>query len=136
MIMKLFIGVRGSGKTKQLIELVNQAASESAGSVICVENGNKLNFDVTYKARLIDASKYGIDNADKLLGFLSGISASNHDITHLFIDSALKICKNDIEALANIMDAVEVLSKDGNFECVMTISADVAECPEAIQKYL
>lgn len=133
--MKLIVGIRGTGKTKQLIEMVNQAAGESEGSVICVENGNKLNFDVTYKARLIDASKYKIDNADKLMGFISGISASNHDITHLFIDSALKICKNDIAALGEIMDTVDALAKEGNFECVMTISADVADCPDSIKKF-
>ena len=134
--MKLIVGLRGSGKTKQLIEMVNQAADQSEGSVICVEYGNKLNFDVTYKARLVDASVYKIDNADKLMGFISGISASNHDITHLFIDSALKICQNDINALAEILDVVDGLSKDGNFECVMTLSADIASCPDSVRKYL
>lgn len=134
--MKLIVGVRGSGKTKQLIEMVNQSAEKSEGSVICVEYGNKLNFDITYKARLIDASIYKIDNADKLMGFISGISASNHDITHLFIDSALKICQNDIDAFATIVDTVATLAKEGNFDCVMTLSADVSECPESIRKYL
>ena len=134
--MKLIVGVRGTGKTKQLIDLVNGAATESTGAVICIEHGNKLNFDVTYRARLIDASKYQIDNADKLIGFISGISASNHDITHLFIDSALKLCKNDINALAGVMDTIDALSKEGKFECVITVSADVADCPADIKKFL
>lgn len=134
--MKLIIGLRGTGKTKQLIDMVNGAAAQSDGAVICVEHGNKLNFDVTYRARLIDATKFSIDNAHKLLGFLAGISASNHDITHLFIDSAHKICNRDINALSDILDAVDQLSKERNFECVMTISIDPADCTETMKKYL
>ena len=96
--MKLIVGVRGTGKTKQLIEMVNKAAEESKGSVICIEYSNKLNFDITYKARLIDATKFHIDDAHKLTGFVAGIAASNHDITDLFIDSALKICNGGVGA--------------------------------------
>lgn len=134
--MKLIIGVRGTGKTKQLIDLVNQSANESKGAVICIENGNKLNFDVTYKARLIDATKYGVDDAHKLLGFVAGISASNHDITNLFIDSALKICRGDAEALTEILPGLEKLAKIGNYECTLTVSVDPADCPEGMKKYL
>lgn len=134
--MKLIIGVRGTGKTKQLVDLVNQSANESKGAVICIEKGNKLNFDVTYKARLIDATKYGIDDAHKLLGFVAGISASNHDITHLFIDSALKICDSNIDALGDILPALDELATMGEYECVLTVSADPSACPESFKKYL
>ena len=134
--MLIISGGRGTGKTKQLIELVNQAAEESKGSVICIEHGNKLNFDITYKARLIDTAKYGVDDAHKLLGFVAGISASNHDITHLFIDSAHKICARDLDALGEVLDAIDKLATDGNFECIMTISANPEECPASIKKYM
>lgn len=134
--MKLIIGVRGTGKTKQLIEMVNNAAQESKGSVICIEYSNKLNFDITYKARLIDATKFHIDDAHKLTGFVAGIAASNHDITDLFIDSALKICKGDINALAQAIADIDELTQKTDINCVITISADPTECPESLKKFM
>lgn len=134
--MKLIVGVRGTGKTKQLIEMVNKAAEESKGSVICIEYSNKLNFDITYKARLIDATKFHIDDAHKLTGFVAGIAASNHDITDLFIDSALKICNGDIAALAESIVDIDALMQQAGINCVFTISADPSECPETIKKYM
>ena len=135
-MMKLIVGVRGTGKTKQLVDMVNQTATESKGSVICIEYGNKLNFDVTHKARLIDAVKYKINDAHKLLGFIAGISASDHDITHLFVDSALKICDYRSEDLAQILPTIEELAEMGNFECVLTISIDPDNIPESMKKYI
>ena len=70
-MVQLIIGARGSGKTKRLIELVNDAASVSKGSVVCVEYGNTLNFDVTHKARLVDTTAFAISNADALYGFIA-----------------------------------------------------------------
>ena len=134
--MKLIVGVRGTGKTKQLIEMVNKAAEESKGSVICIEYSNKLNFDITYKARLIDATKFQIDDAHKLTGFVAGIAASNHDITDLFIDSALKICNGDIATLAEAIVDIDELMQQAGINCVFTISADPSECPESIKKFM
>lgn len=130
-MIKLFIGGKGSGKTKALIELVNSAANTSAGSVVCIEKGDKLKLDITYKARLIDSDYYSISNAEALYGFVSGILASNNDITDIFVDGALKIC--DVEGLASILPKLDVIAKDVNL--VMTASIPVEECPESIKKY-
>ena len=62
-MIKLFIGAKGSGKTKTLIELVNNATEASKGSVVCIEKGDKLTHDVTYKARLVDNNVYAIEDA-------------------------------------------------------------------------
>ena len=95
-MVKLIVGLKGTGKTKTLIELVNKAAEESKGAVICIEKGSKLNYDITHKARLIDTESFMVSDAQALYGFIAGITASNHDITDIFVDSALKICGNDI----------------------------------------
>ena len=90
-MVKLIIGIKGTGKTKQLIELVNAASEKSAGSVVCIEKGTKLTSDIKHTARLIDTDQYAICDAQSLFGFIAGIIASNHDVTDLYIDSALKI---------------------------------------------
>ena len=97
-MIKLITGVPGTGKTKTLISMVNEAVKTSKGNVVCIEKGIKLRFDIDYNARLINAEEYLIDDAQSLFGFISGVIASNHDVTEIFIDAALKICNNDVAA--------------------------------------
>ena len=127
-MVKLIVGLKGTGKTKTLIELVNKAAEESKGAVICIEKGNKLNYDITHKARLIDTESFMVGDAQALYGFIAGITASNHDITDIFVDSALKICDNDIEAFTTFVKEVDKLAASAGYACVMTVSATVEEC--------
>ena len=132
-MIKLYIGAKGSGKTKTLIDLVNTAATASNGSVVCIEKGDKLRFDITSKARLIDTDYYKIDNAEKLNGFIAGILASNNDITDIFVDSSLKICCGDVDAFAAILPQLEAITADVNL--VMTVSIAVEVCPDTIKAY-
>ena len=132
-MIKLFIGGKGSGKTKTLIELVNNATAASNGSVVCIEKGDKLTHDITYKERLIDSDEYGIYTADDLYGFIAGVLASNSDITDLFVDSALKICGNDVAGFEKVLEKLNKLSVNVNI--VMTASILVEECPDAIKAY-
>ena len=132
-MIKLFIGGKGSGKTKTLIELVNKAVAESNGSVACIEKGDKLKHDITYRARLINTEDYAIADAEALYGFVAGILASNNDITDIFIDSALKICNNDTVAFEAFLKKAEAITKTVNF--VMTAYIAVEDCPDAIKAY-
>ena len=132
-MIKLFIGSKGSGKTKTLIELVNNATAASKGSVVCIEKGDKLTHDITYKARLIDSNEYSIVTADDFYGFIAGVLASNSDITDLFVDSALKICGEDLAGFEKALDKLNNIAKEVNV--VMTVSIAVEDCPDAIKAY-
>ena len=132
-MIKIFIGGKGSGKTKTLIELTNTAAETSKGSVVCIEKGDKLKHEITYKARLIDTDYYLVNDAEALCGFIAGILASNSDITDIFVDSSLKICGNDVDAFAAILPKLEAITKD--IKLVMSASIPVEECPDSIKKY-
>ena len=132
-MIKLFIGAKGSGKTKTLIELVNNAANTSNGSVVCIEKGDKLRFDITSKARLIDTDAYNVATAEKLTGFVAGILASNSDITDIFVDSSLKICGNDVASFEKLLKDLEPVVSDVNL--VMTVSIATEVCPDTIKAY-
>ena len=133
-MIKLIIGLKGSGKTKTLIELSNNAANTSKGSVICIEKGNKLKHEITYKARLIDTDVYAVTDAETLFGFIAGILASNSDITDIFVDSALKIAGGDVAAFEAVLPKIKAISEDVNI--VMTVSIPVEECPDSIKAYV
>ena len=135
-MVKLIIGMKGTGKTKILLGLVNTATEKSKGSVICIEKGAKLNYDVTYRARLIDTDEFAIKDAQALYGFITGIAASNRDITDIFVDSALKICGNDIAAFSEFVKVVDTWAAKWNIEVLMTSSISEADLPADLKKYL
>ena len=135
-MLKLIIGVKGTGKTKTLINLVNTAVDHSQGDVVCIEKGSKLRYDVKYQARLIDTNEYFVTDAKSLYGFVAGIFASNHDVTDLFIDSALKICNDDLAAFDQFVDAIHALSEKIGVNIVITSSIPVETASATVQKYV
>ena len=135
-MLKLIIGVKGTGKTKTLIGMVNEAVDTSKGAVICIEKGDKLRYDVKYQARLIDTDEYFVDDAQSLFGFVAGIFASNHDVTDLFIDSALKICQNDMAAFDKFLEEMNALVEKLGINVVMTSSLAVEHATETVKKYV
>ena len=135
-MLKLMIGVKGTGKTKTLIEKVNEAAGTSHGDVVCIEKGTKLRFDIKPTVRLIDADEYIIHNATTLYGFIAGILASNYDVTDIFIDNTVKICGGDIASLDCMLDELAALLERHNVNVFMTASMPVEDATETIKKYL
>ena len=135
-MLKLIIGVKGTGKTKQLISLVNEAAEATNGVVVCVEKGTGLRFDVKHTVRLINTNEYLVFDAEALAGFVAGILASNHDVTDLFIDSALKIAKNDINKFDDLVKALDELSEKLGVNIIVTSSIPVEEASDVVKKYI
>ena len=130
------MGLKGSGKTKQLIELVNKAVEEEHGDVVCIEKGAKLTYDIPYQARLIEASMYGFDGYKFLKGFISGLHSANYDITHIFIDSVLRIIGVDVDSeTEDFLDWCESFSERENVKFTFTISADINLATDRIKKY-
>ena len=133
-MVTLIIGHKGSGKTKKLIQAVNDAIESSNGNVVCIEQGTQLRTEVNYRARLVSANEYSIKGFDSFYGFLCGICAGDHDITDVLIDATLRIGSRDYNELAAFLKKVDDLSKnhveEKNF--VFTVSADEADLPAEI----
>jgi len=129
------MGLKGSGKTKKLIELIKEAETAENGNVVCIERKPQLTYDIPYSVRLIAASDYNLVNYDVLKGFVSGLHAGNYDITHIFIDNLFKIVDRayDADAEEFVKWCVEFSEKEKvNF--TMTLSADIALASEEIKK--
>ena len=135
-MLKLIIGVKGTGKTKTLINLVNGALEVTKGDVVCIEKGCKLRYDIKPSARLVDVDEYMIGDAQSLYGFVAGILASNHDVTDLFVDSALKICKNDVAEFEKMVVALDKLLEESAVKVTITSSIPVEEASDVVKKYL
>ena len=135
-MIQVIMGLKGSGKTKKLIDSIQEAVANASGDVVCIEYGKKLTYDVNYRVRLVDSKEYGISNMDMLKGFLSGLHAGNFDITHVYIDNLYKTIGSDrANGEAFILWCAD-FAKANNMEITVSVSDDPALASEEIKKYL
>lgn len=134
-MIKLIIGAKGSGKTKAMIDMINEEVKTTKGNVVVVEKGMKLTYDVAPAARLIDLDEYKINGGEMLYGFVAGLLASNYDITHVYIDGILKVLDHDINRLGVVLDEIAAIAGD-SIEVTVTVSADENLLPHDVKKYL
>lgn len=136
-MVKVIVGLKGSGKTKKLVELVSKAVEEEQGDVICIEKDRALTFDIPYQARLIYASDYQIGTFEFMKGFISGLRAGNYDISHIFIDNFHKMFNSSVEE--NVVDFLNWLDSFADSEGIkftITMTADPETLGEEIKKYM
>ena len=136
-MVKVIMGKRGSGKTKQVIELVNEAVNVEAGSVVCIEKGQNLRLNVNYNAKLIDLSEYPVVlSYESLFAFVCGLYSGNYDITHVFMDGLYKLTGDDDDAKAgDFLEKLESFSQASGVKFTLTISADIETATDGIRKY-
>ena len=134
-MIKLITGKKGSGKTKTLIDQINNAVAETNGCLVCVEKGETLRRSISYKVRWVGVEQFNISGYEKFYGFIAGMLAGNYDIKEVFIDGILKIGGADFVELGNMLAELDKLT--GNDTIVtFTVSADNSELPESVTKYL
>ena len=125
-MITLILGKKGSGKTKRLMDMCNEAVANSKGNVVFIEKDSTLTYNVSHKVRLTAADEYAIKGFDSFYGFIAGMCAGNYDITDIFVDSTLKI-GGDMADLLTFVEKLKVLSEKANTNIVMSVSADRSE---------
>ena len=135
-MIHVIMGLKGSGKTKKLVDSIHEAVEHATGDVVCIEYGKKLTYDLTYRVRLVDSKEYGINNLDMLKGFLSGLHAGNFDITNVYIDNLYKTIGTDRAAGEAFILWCAEFAQINNMNITITVSDDPAEASEAVKQYL
>ena len=135
-MIQVIMGLKGSGKTKRLIDAINNAVANAQGDVVCIEYGSQLTYDVNYRVRLVNSKEYEIDNLDKLKGLLSGLHAGNFDITNVYIDNLYKTIGTDRAAGEAFIAWCAKFAEANNMNITITVSDDPAEASEAVKAYL
>ena len=134
-MIKLIVGHKGSGKTKQMIDMINEAAEKTDGCIVCIEKGMKSTYNISSAVRLIDVDDYVIRGYTMFYGFLMGVLAGNYDIEAVYIDGILNIGNKDVEGLGALLDQISEIAKD-DLKVVITVSTDMENLTEGIKKYL
>lgn len=135
-MIQIIAGKKGSGKTKRLIDMTNSTAREASGDVLFLDDDNRYMFDVDHAVRFINAEDYHIHNTDMFLGFICGMLSSNFDISAIFIDAFLKICRQDVENSAPVIAMLNELGVKHNVQFVLSLSVDPEEVPDFMKEYL
>ena len=130
------MGLKGSGKTKKLVDSVNETVAKANGDVVCIEFGQKLTYDLPHKVRLVDSKEYGITNVDMLKGLLSGLHAGNYDITNVYIDNLYKTIGTDRAVGEEFLKWCAKFAETNLMEITVTVSDDPAQASEEIKAFL
>ncbi len=134
-MIKLITGKKGTGKTKILIDEINEAVKSSNGSIVCVEKGSTVRYSISRKVRWCDTEYYNIEGYDTFYGFIAGLLASNYDITHIYIDGIFRIGGRDYDAFGALLEKLDKLTGD-DANIIFTVSADNSELPESVTQFI
>ena len=136
-MIKIHIGLKGSGKTKRIITDVNNAISEEKGNVVCITEGDRLIHDIDRKARMINTEQFDIKNFDVFSGLLCGIIAQDFDVTHIFIDSVFKsVPSADMTNIDELIKTLEMLEAKFGVSFTLMVSAAEADATDLVKKYI
>ena len=135
-MVKVIMGLKGSGKTKRLIHDINTAVKNETGSMVCIEKGTKLRYDIDIHVRLIDYQEYRIGELSFLKGFISGLHAGNFDITHVFVEGLYKLIGKDRAAGEAFIQWCDTFGKANDMNFTLTVSDSPEEASEAVKQYL
>lgn len=135
-MIKIHIGLKGSGKTKKLIDDVNNAINVEKGNVVCITEGNRLMHDIDRNARMVNTEQFDIKNFDTFEGLLCGIIAQDFDVTHIFIDSVFKsVPSASMADIDSLIKALEKLEEKFGVSFTLMVSAEETEASELVKKY-
>ena len=90
-MIQIISGKKGQGKTKHLLEQVNNAVTDVSGHIVYLDKNTKHMYELNNKIRLISVPSYPVTNCDEFLGFISGILSQDSDIQEAYLDSFLTI---------------------------------------------
>ena len=136
-MVKLIAGLSGTGKTKQMLDEINEAVKNEQGSLVCIELKTSLRYDLNYKVRLIEYQVYQLEGAESLKAFISGLHAGNFDISHIYLKSVHRLLGTDEPAvLADFCGWCQRFGAANGISFTMTARLDPADATESLREYL
>lgn len=133
-MVQLIVGNKGKGKTKQLLDKVNNEIKEISGNIVYLDKSTKHMYELNNKVRLIDVSQYMIENDSEFIGFVCGVISQDHDLQQMYFDSFLKIACLDGQDITAAVEKLEALSKKFDVDFILSISLDESALPAGMKE--
>ena len=139
-MIRVILGDKGSGKTKRLIDLTNDALKSEHGNIIFIDDDKRYMYDLRHEIRFVDASEYPAAykcTAQEFLAFVCGMLSADFDLSLIAVDAFKKLVKTPMEALEmeQFFENLEKISNAHNCSFVLSISSPEEEVPEYIRRY-
>ena len=132
-MVQLIVGKKGKGKTKQLLDKVNSEVKDISGSIVYLDKSTKHMYELNNKVRLIDVSRYMIENESEFLGFVCGIISQDHDLEQMYFDSFLKVAALEDKDISAVVEKLERMSDFFQVDFILSVSRDESELPESVK---
>ena len=129
-MIEIIAGEKGKGKTKVLLDKVNEAVKTVGGSIVYLDKSQKHMYELDNKVRLVNVADFPISNCDEFLGFICGIVSSDHDLHEMYLDSFLTISGMKDEEFTHAIEKLDVISEKYKVKFILSISMDASKLPE------
>ena len=132
-MVNLITGKEGKGKTKILLDRVNEEVKNATGNIVFLDRNDKHMFELNNKVRLVNVSEYDFQNSSEFIGFVCGILSQDHDIQSMYFDAILKLAKLDKDGLVDVVQRLETISKKFNVSFTASVTMDAADIDTSIK---
>lgn len=132
----VIFGEKGTGKTKQILELANKSVQTAKGNIIFIDDDNSYMYDLSTKARFINAAEYSITTPKMLYGFLCGLAAGDFDLETIYIDGLLSIIHHSLETLEGLFIELKQFAEKQNINIIMSITGNKQTIPAFLKDYV
>lgn len=130
-MVEIISGEKGKGKTKHLLDKVNNAVADASGAIVYIDKSTKHMYELDSKIRLINITDYPISSSEEFLGFLSGVLSQNSDIQEIYLDSFLTIAFIDTnEGFTLAIEKLETIGKLFGVKFVLSVSKNESDLPD------
>ena len=139
-MIQVILGGKGSGKTKRLIDLTNDALKSEHGNILFIDDDKRYMYDLRHEIRFVDASEYHAAykcTAREFMAFICGMLSADFDLSLIAIDAFKKLVKTPLDApeMEQFFEDMEHVSANHHCNFVISISTPEEEVPEYIRKY-
>ena len=129
-MVEIIAGEKGKGKTKYLLDKVNDSVKSASGNIVYLDKSQKHMYELNNKVRLINVTDFPVTNCDEFLGFICGIVSQDHDLQEMYLDSFLTIANIDEGQLNHAIEKLDIISEKYNVKFVLSVSRNEADLPE------
>lgn len=129
-MVEIIAGEKGKGKTKYLLDKVNESVKSASGNIVYLDKSQKHMYELSNKVRLINVTDFPVSNCDEFLGFICGIVSQDHDLQEMYLDSFLTIANVEDEQINHAIEKLDIISEKYNVKFVLSVSKNEADLPE------
>ncbi len=136
-MIKIVYGPKGFGKTKIMLDEVNQAGKNANGNVVFITDKRFDTVSIDFNVRCVYTEDYDVTSTQVLRGFINGLLAGNSDIEYVFIDGLKRIIGDKMLGGKKLFDTLNKLQKEyNNLKFVVSVSAGYDQLPAYVKKYV